>query len=350
MSSPGMGSLLFLVFLLVLCICVPKTSTVLATAEKEGSLILRPQLIPAQRARGQNCGGPCNCDSKPKPYCRPGVTVVKDACNCCPMCAKQLGESCEWPDRCDHKKLLYCDLGTPPNRKTGVCKSRAGAPCYFKDKVYKHGETFQWGCGLKGTCAHRFVVFQLLCPRDLGPPSSDCLFPRRVKPPGKCCEEWVCEEPKELTRAGTNLATFQQDPITVRPKCDGETTDWSPCTTTCGLGVSTRVFYHKANCSVETQKRLCIIRPCNDYLEKEISVGKWCIPSINPAYPINVHVFGCTSLKTYDVKICGICTDGRCCTPSNTSTLPVDFRCPDGKIIKQNMMFINDCTCHYNCH
>ncbi|XP_075410648.1 CCN family member 2-like [Tenrec ecaudatus] len=282
MSSPGMGSLL-LVFLLALCICARKTSTVLATdagvlqAEKEENLILRPHYLPAQTVTGQNCSELCKCNSEAKPDCRPGVSVVKDACYCCPMCAKQLGESCEWPDRCDHKKLLYCDLGTPPNRTTGVCKSRAGAPCYFKDKVYKHGETFMWGCGIKGTCTHRLVVFQLLCPLDLGPPSSDCPFPRKVKPPGKCCEEWVCEEPKELTTVGTNLTTsplegtVRPDPTTMQPKCDGETTDWSPCTTTCGLGVTTRVVYDKANCSVERQTSLCIIRPCNDFLEKEIS-------------------------------------------------------------------------------
>lgn len=45
-----------------------------------------------------------------------------------------------------------------------------------------------------------------LCSMDVRLPSPDCPFPRRVKLPGKCCEEWVCDEPKDHTVVGPALA------------------------------------------------------------------------------------------------------------------------------------------------
>lgn len=61
------------------------------------------------------------------------------------------------------------------------------------------------------------------------------------------------------------------------------------------------------------------------------------------------EVSGCTTTKAYRPKFCGVCTDGRCCTPHRTTTLPVEFKCPDGQVMKKQMMFIKTCACHYNC-
>lgn len=61
------------------------------------------------------------------------------------------------------------------------------------------------------------------------------------------------------------------------------------------------------------------------------------------------EVSGCTTTKAYRPKFCGVCTDGRCCTPHRTATLPVEFKCPDGQVMKKQMMFIKTCACHYNC-
>ncbi|XP_030742592.1 CCN family member 2-like [Echinops telfairi] len=329
MPATSMGSVLFWVLLLALCSCT---------------------------ASGQNCNGPCHCDSTAKLSCPAGVSVVRDSCNCCPMCAKQQGESCEKPDRCDHKKLLYCDLGTPPNRTTGVCKSRKDAPCYLRDKAFKHGETLMIGCGIKCTCKDRLLRCQNLCQKNIDPPSVDCPFPRKVKLPGKCCEEWVCDEPKELSTVGTTLKNYRPadrvnpDPTMIRPDCQVQTTEWSACSKTCGTGISFRTTNENADCKVEKQDRLCIIRPCQHDLEKEIKEkGKSCTPSIRIDYPIKFHLFGCTSVKSYHLKVCGVCRDGRCCTPHKTTTLPVELRCPDGEIIEKSMMFIQDCACHKNC-
>ncbi|XP_075410047.1 CCN family member 2-like [Tenrec ecaudatus] len=193
------------------------------------------------------------------------------------MCAKQPGESCEEPDLCDYSKLLYCDLGTPPNRTTGVYKSREGSPCYCRGRSYKHGRISFIGCRMKCICTHRVWVCEPLCPENLGPPIPDCFSPWKVKPPGKCCEEWVCEESKELTRVGTTLANYLEDrvsldPAMMRPHCQGQTTEWSSCSRTCGMGISTGVTNDNANCTVEKQSRLCIDRSCQPDLEEDIKV------------------------------------------------------------------------------
>lgn len=77
--------------------------------------------------------------------------------------------------------------------------------------------------------------------------------------------------------------------------------------------------------------------------------GKKCIRTPKISKPVKFELSGCTSVKTYRAKFCGVCTDGRCCTPHRTATLPVEFKCPDGEIMKRKMMFIKTCACHYNC-
>ncbi|XP_075410050.1 CCN family member 2-like [Tenrec ecaudatus] len=273
-----------------------------------------------------------------------------DACNCCPMCALQLGQACEDPDRCDQKKSLYCDLGTPPNRTTGVCKSIEDAPCAFNGKAYKSGETFELGCILKCLCAHRYLSCKALCPTDLSPPSPDCLSPRKVKPPGKCCEEWVCDDPKELTIVDTTLATYGREDSSIKPhNCQIQNTQWTACSRSCGTGISFRMTNDNADCTLARQERICIVRPCEAVLEEKVKAGKTCTHTMKITNPVKFQLFGCTSLKSYRLKACGVCTDGRCCTPKKTTTLPVKFRCPYGEILTQSMMFIKSCICHNNC-
>ena len=45
-------------------------------------------------------------------------------------------------------------------------------------------------------------------------------------------------------------------------RCDIESTPWSTCSTTCGMGVSLRVTNDNANCQPVQQRRLCLVRPC----------------------------------------------------------------------------------------
>lgn len=63
----------------------------------------------------------------------------------------------------------------------------------FGGMVYKSGESFQSSCKYQCTCLDGAIGCVPLCSMDVRLPSPDCPMPRRVKVPGKCCEEWVCD-------------------------------------------------------------------------------------------------------------------------------------------------------------
>ena len=44
--------------------------------------------------------------------------------------------------------------------------------------------------------------------------------------------------------------------------CIEQTTEWSACSKSCGMGVSTRVTNRNRQCEMVKQTRLCIVRPC----------------------------------------------------------------------------------------
>lgn len=44
--------------------------------------------------------------------------------------------------------------------------------------------------------------------------------------------------------------------------CIAHTSPWSPCSTSCGLGISTRVSNANTRCWPEQESRLCALRPC----------------------------------------------------------------------------------------
>uniref|UniRef100_A0A7M4FKP3 CCN family member 3 n=1 Tax=Crocodylus porosus TaxID=8502 RepID=A0A7M4FKP3_CROPO len=282
----------------------------------------------AFQVESQVCSYPCQCPSQPL-QCPAGTSHVLDACGCCKVCARQLGELCSLQKPCDHHKGLYCDF-SKIHSGSGICLGEQFA------HIYHNGESFQPTCKLQCICMDGAIGCIPLCSDDLRLPSPDCPNPRRVK---------------LLNKALNPLFTYKPELNNLQENCLVQTTEWSACSRTCGMGISSRVTNDNPQCRLEKESQLCMVRPCNFLLEKSIKVlkGKKCVRTPKHRQAIHLEFSGCTSVRTYRPKFCGSCTDGRCCTPHTTSTAEVDFRCPEGDIFQRKMMFIRTCSCHHDC-
>lgn len=222
-----------------------------------------------------------------------------------------------------------------------------------------------------------------LCPQELSLPNLGCPSPRLVKVPGQCCEEWVCDESKdaleelegffskefgldasegELTRNNELIAivkgglkmlpVFGSEPQSrafENPKCIVQTTSWSQCSKTCGTGISTRVTNDNPDCKLIKETRICEVRPCGQPSYASLKKGKKCTKTKKSPSPVRFTYAGCSSVKKYRPKYCGSCVDGRCCTPQQTRTVKIRFRCDDGETFTKSVMMIQSCRCNYNC-
>lgn len=231
-----------------------------------------------------------------------------------------------------------------------------------------------------------------LCPHQVPLPDWRCSRPRLARPPGGCCEEWLCddnnhisEDPEELAlpnpqphpnhirpqvqakpqpwslpqtqtdyQASTGV-TFREvesllgDEAVLAPKCFPQTTDWTECSTSCGMGVSSRVTNENAQCRLVRETRLCQIRQCDLELTSPGKRGKKCQRTVRPKDPVRIAFAGCATARRYRPRTCGACTDGRCCTPSLTRTVHLRFHCPDGEGFSRNVMWIQRCSCKKTC-
>uniref|UniRef100_A0A8C5UJ33 CCN family member 3 n=1 Tax=Malurus cyaneus samueli TaxID=2593467 RepID=A0A8C5UJ33_9PASS len=289
------------------------------------------------------CTFPCQCPSQHL-ECPAGTSHIWDACGCCKVCAQQLGELCSLHRPCDHHKGLYCDF-SKIHRGSGICSAHEGATCDLLGKIYLNGESFQPTCKLQCICMDGAIGCIPLCSDDVRLPSPECPNPRRVKFHNKCCEEWLCEEGSKEKSFGMAMAG-QWELNSLQENCLVQTTEWSACSRSCGMGISTRVTNDNPQCRLEKETRLCIVRPCNFSVEK---TKVWCWGRGNTAPQMSGTFSGCTSTHSYRPRFCGSCSDGRCCTPFLTSTIDVEFCCPEGDFFQRKMMFIKMCSCHYDC-
>ncbi|KAK2840638.1 hypothetical protein Q7C36_012217 [Tachysurus vachellii] len=334
------------------------------------SLLLFVLAAAGEVVRG--CSGPCSCPLMP-PSCPVGVSLVLDECGCCKVCAQQFNQDCGPGKPCDHIKGLRCHLGAGGNPQRGLCRADAqGRPCEFAGRVYQHGEDFQPSCEHQCSCMDGVVGCMPLCPHLIPLPAWHCTSPRLETPPGRCCEEWVChddnridEEPRDsaparphnnridkllhmfsyTSRAGDAFQERTSLPLSQVPssECVPQTTDWSKCSASCGFGVSSRVTNANPRCKLVRETRLCRIHQCDTMTA--VRKEKKCRRTLRSREPEHISFGGCTTVRRYRPKTCGSCTDGRCCRPSETRTVRLRFRCPDGENITRNIMWIQQCRC-----
>uniref|UniRef100_A0A8D2IWM9 CCN family member 1 n=1 Tax=Varanus komodoensis TaxID=61221 RepID=A0A8D2IWM9_VARKO len=269
-------------------------------------------------------------------------------CGCCQVCARQLYEDCDALSPCDPHKGLECNLGADPLASRGICWE--GRTCEYNGQIYQNGENFQPSCKHQCTCIDGAVGCQPLCPMELPLASLGCPSPRLLKVPGQCCKKFVCRKgPKTYGEVSlgyhTNEETTGNDPVAKQQhKCLAQTTDWSPCSKSCGFGISTRVSSDNPQCKLIKETQLCQIRPCGqpDFTKLK---GKKCLRTHKVQEPVRFSYAGCKSPRRYQPSHCGACLDGRCCVPLRTRTLSVPFHCPDGSSFSKNVMMIHTCRC-----
>ncbi|XP_033982089.1 CCN family member 2b [Trematomus bernacchii] len=315
----------------------------------------------------QDCSQPCSCSAAPPP-CALGSSLVLDGCGCCKVCARQLGDPCSLLEPCDHHKQLYCDYSLLSDSDTGICMAQEGQTCDLGGVVYRSGESFEPSCKHRCVCMNGEIGCVPLCASDFLLPSPDCPYPQRIHIPGRCCEEWVCAQtpPDQhyqsvLAGASQILPLPSSDPLfrqvfpngpqaeSPRDNCIVQTTEWSECSATCDMGVSSRITNDNQRCQLERQSRMCMVRPCNTQQGKEIKKGKKCIRTPKAQHGFRFKLSGCSSTRVYKQKFCGVCTDNRCCTPHTTITAEVEFECTEGETFTKKMMFIKTCSCHHEC-
>ncbi|KAM9626621.1 CCN family member 3 [Trichechus inunguis] len=310
-----------------------------------------------QVALAQRCPSPCPglCPTAP-PSCAPGVPAVLDGCSCCLVCARQRGESCSELEPCEESSGLYCDRSADPHAQTGICMVLEGDNCVFDGVIYRSGETFQPSCKYQCTCRDGQIGCVPRCNHDLLLPRPDCPAPRKVEVPGECCEKWICDPDDEGGLGGLALPAYRPEAtlgVEVSDSsinCIEQTTEWSACSRSCGMGFSTRVTNRNRHCEMVKQTQLCLVRPCEQEPEQPTDKkGKKCLRTKKSLKAIHLQFKNCTSLHTYKPRFCGVCSDGRCCTPHNTKTIQVEFQCSPGQIVKKPVMVIGTCACHTNC-
>ncbi|GCC42753.1 hypothetical protein chiPu_0026840, partial [Chiloscyllium punctatum] len=215
--------------------------------------------------------------------CPPSLSVL--------VCARQLNDDCSLQRPCDHLKRLECNQGAGVTEGGGICRARSeGRTCEYNGRIYQHSENFQPNCKHQCTCIDGAVGCLPLCPQQLPLTGGNCLRHRLVNVPGQCCETFVCDGEKSKHQSVTfrqlvylagisssERVQNKQHSLTSQPawrallegqrfpqhRCTAQTTQWSECSKSCGLGVSTRVSNVNPECKLKKETRLCQIRGCS---------------------------------------------------------------------------------------
>ncbi|XP_078271939.1 CCN family member 2-like [Rhinoraja longicauda] len=127
--------------------------------------------------------------------------------------------------------------------------------------------------------------------------------------------------------------------------CRPHVTEWSPCTVTCDIGVSTRISSNNTQCRRQEESRLCQMRPCDAIDRLHPKRGGGCLKTYKEKVPRPFVYNGCTSVNEYRPKYCGMCHDRRCCVPSESRSTRVRFQCPGVESMVVTVAKVKRCAC-----
>ncbi|KAL6111367.1 uncharacterized protein ACO6RY_08363 [Pungitius sinensis] len=298
------------------------------------------------------CSGPCQCPPAP-PRCPAGVPLVSDRCGCCQVCAGQEGEACTDRLPCDDRRGLQCDYSASFPGGPGQCVGRNELGCEMNGRRLEEGQTFHPSCALLCHCLGGGVTCVTLCSEDLQRPADECHRPKLVQLPGRCCKAWLCGSLDNSISLNPSAGFFpaeqtRQESVSIA-NCIERTSDWSPCSHSCGPGVSTRNTNRNWACRSQTETRLCQVRPCQTLMPapRTLQPGSGgCESSYNSPLSLQLEQQGCWSTRAYRPRFCALtCSEGRCCSPSHTRTVRMVFRCPENRLTLQRVMMIESCSC-----
>uniref|UniRef100_F6RJA6 Uncharacterized protein n=1 Tax=Ciona intestinalis TaxID=7719 RepID=F6RJA6_CIOIN len=298
------------------------------------------------------CPYECMCRDEPT-HCPVAVSLVTDGCNCCKVCAKQTGEECNDQEKvCDPHRDLFCDYSGSRSGDWGVCRARSGRPCMNNGVRLSSGAMYEPSCKFRCWCMDGNEGCQPLCPHETHIPKFDICPNARLQPvSGECCDRWMCDSSsaQHVVSICPSARREQRSRTRGHSSCDVHTSAWSPCSKSCGLGVSVRVSNDNPRCQLGRDMRLCQLRPCqgNRYGPKK---GRHCMRQKRARKRETLTYAGCTSVRKSRPRYCGGCHGpSRCCTPKSTRTISVQFQCTDGSLFSKKMMVIRSCSCHSNC-
>lgn len=283
--------------------------------------------------------------------CGPGIASVLDKCGCCKICPKQLHEECDSDNPCDVTKNLYCSFSEPGGGK-GVCAATPGRSCFIDGNVYLNGQSFSRGSRYSCTCYDSDIMCRPACP-TIFRMFKNCANLRLIRKTGKSCEELVCSKfrtYKKVDIESSSTPELAKGPkplmksTTLRSGCPTRrpTTRWSPCSKSCGWGISYRHKIKKNGCRSVKEIRLCQVRHCKKSATKikfQQKKARREIRRVVTGSPVRYSFLGCKS-KIYVPRYCSAS-----CFPKRTKTLSVSFLCKNGKAFKKQMMQIKSCKC-----
>ncbi|XP_066437714.1 CCN family member 5-like isoform X2 [Eleutherodactylus coqui] len=320
---------------------------------------------------GEAPGCPPMCSCPETPPCPPGAAAVLDSCGCgCTVCVRGLGSECDGFRPCDATQDLICDFQGDVSGQRGACKVRhEHQSCIHNGNEILHREEFEVDCESLCRCENGSIECAPLCPEPEKPLSYNCKELRLLTAPGECCAQWRCLEvsngsedqarPQDIypalgdestkIRARREDSEQDEEPLEDMHSCQPDT-EWTPCSRTCGFGNSVRITYEKESCVPKAERRLCMIRPCKgQYPSANYTVLKAnnvCSHVMRWSHPLHLRFRDCLSSRPLLPKFCGLCSDGRLCTPSLSGTRPVSFQCAQlNRKVTRQVMWVQRCRC-----